>query len=267
MRAGDTLYRIARDARPEAVSLDQMLVALYRSNPQAFSGDNMNRLFAGAVLTVPDAAAAAGITAGEARQVIQAHSADMAAYRQRLAERAGLTGEGSATRASGRVEALVQDRRQPAVPSADQLKLSQATLAGKPSTEAVLSQQAEAQEAARREGEIQRNLEALKKLEGDPKSAAASDPASATGSAAPATAAAATEPEPGPAVSGSVTAQAPTPSETEGAAAPAPTAQDAAPVAPAGVEPEEAHSPMLAMYGLGLAEHSVPCCSRWAACG
>ncbi len=33
------------------VSLDQMLVALFRANPDAFMGDNMNRLKAGAVLT------------------------------------------------------------------------------------------------------------------------------------------------------------------------------------------------------------------------
>ncbi len=250
VRAGDTLYRIARDARPEAVSLDQMLVALYRSNPQAFSGDNMNRLFAGAVLTVPDAATAAGVTDAEARQVIQAHSTDMAAYRQRLAARAGLTGEGSATRASGRVEALVQDRRQPAAPSPDQLKLSQATLSSTPSAEAALSRQAEAQEASRRETEIQRNLEALKQLDGDAKTAAPSDPSSAVAGASPAIGVATTEPEAGPALPGITTAQAPTPDDADGAAATAPVAQDAAPVVPAGGESEEAHSPMLAMYGL-----------------
>ena len=250
MRAGDTLYRIARDARPEAVSLDQMLVALYRSNPQAFSGDNMNRLLAGAVLTVPDAAAAAGITAGEARQVIQAHSADMAAYRQRLAERAGLTGEGNATRASGRVEALVQDRRQPATPSADQLRLSQATLAGTPSTEAALSRQAETQEAARRESEIQRNLQALKQLEGETKTASAPDASSGMGGAAPAVGVASAEPGSGPALSGVPTAQAPVPTEADGAAASAPVAQASAPAEPPAVDAVEAHSPMLAMYGL-----------------
>jgi pilus assembly protein FimV len=40
------------------VSLDQMLVSLFRGNPQAFTGDNMNRLKAGAVLTCPADAAA-----------------------------------------------------------------------------------------------------------------------------------------------------------------------------------------------------------------
>ncbi len=250
VRAGDTLYRIARDARPEAVSLDQMLVALYRSNAQAFRGDNMNRLFAGAVLTVPDAATAAGIDAVEARQVIQAHSADMAAYRQLLAERAGLTGEGSATRASGRVEALVKDSRQPATPSPDQLRLSQATLSGTPSTEVALSRQAETQEAARRESEIQRNLQALKQLEGDTKTASAPDASSGVAGAAPAVGAATTEPGSGPALSGIPTAQAITSPATESAAASAPADQASAPAEPSVVAAEDAHSPMLAMYGL-----------------
>jgi pilus assembly protein FimV len=53
--SGETLLGVARQYKPEGVSLDQMLVALYRTNPQAFIGANMNRLKAGAVLTVPSA--------------------------------------------------------------------------------------------------------------------------------------------------------------------------------------------------------------------
>jgi pilus assembly protein FimV len=255
VRAGDTLYRIARDARPEAVSLDQMLVALYRSNPQAFNGDNINRLFAGAVLAVPDAAVASAITEGEARQVIQAHSADMAAYRQRLAARADLTGQSSATRASGRVEALVQDRKQPAAPKPDQLKLSQATVAGKPSAEAALSQQAQAQEAARRESELQRNLDSLKRLDNETKTA--STPA---GSAVPAgsgvaVAGAAGSEEGGamPGVAGStpINSDAPPPSplSQEAESSPPTTAADA-PASAVAADADESPSPMLAMYGL-----------------
>jgi len=255
VKAGDTLYRIARDARPEAVSLDQMLVALYRSNPRAFSGDNMNRLFAGAVLTVPDAAAVAGITPGEARQVIQAHSADMTAYRQRLAARAGLMGEDSATRASGRVEALVQDRTRPASASPDQLKLSQASVAGKPAPEAALSQQAAAQEAGRREGELQRNIEALKQLEGDAKTA--SGPAGApttgdrpAGSVVAGTAGGESAGLPAVAAAQPALADAPAQPGAEAATPSSPAAADATAPAPAGADTEDAHSPMLAMYGL-----------------
>ena len=252
VRAGDTLYRIARDARPQTVSLDQMLVALYRSNPRAFSGDNMNRLLAGAVLSVPDAAAATAITAGEARQVIQAHSADMAEYRQRLAALAGPTGEGSATRATGRVETLVQDRKQPAAPAPDQLKLSQASVGSKPAAEAVVSQQAEAQDATRRQAELQRNIDAMKQIEGAGSAGTAVD--TAAGGASSAGSSAAASPSDGTSVLPEIAGS---PPGSPGSAAEAPCAGPATPepaqaleVAATPGEPEDAHSPMLAMYGL-----------------
>ncbi|KPF99437.1 hypothetical protein IP87_05805, partial [beta proteobacterium AAP121] len=52
VRPGDSLSRIASRTQRPGVSLDQMLVSLFRGNPQAFSGDNMNRLKSGAVLSV-----------------------------------------------------------------------------------------------------------------------------------------------------------------------------------------------------------------------
>ena len=55
MRPGDTLYRVAGRNPAPGVSLDQMLVGLYRANPDAFIDSNVNRLRAGAVLTVPAA--------------------------------------------------------------------------------------------------------------------------------------------------------------------------------------------------------------------
>ena len=41
--------------KPENVSLEQMLVALFRSNEIAFDGKNMNRLRSGQIITVPQA--------------------------------------------------------------------------------------------------------------------------------------------------------------------------------------------------------------------
>ncbi|MFX4729020.1 FimV/HubP family polar landmark protein, partial [Acinetobacter baumannii] len=57
-RRGDTLRRIATENAPSGVSLDQMLVALVRANPDAFDGGNMNRLRAGRILSIPDQSAA-----------------------------------------------------------------------------------------------------------------------------------------------------------------------------------------------------------------
>ena len=50
---GETLSKIARETRPEGVSLDQMLVGLFRANEDAFERGNMNRLRAGKILSIP----------------------------------------------------------------------------------------------------------------------------------------------------------------------------------------------------------------------
>ena len=51
---GDTLWVIADRFKPEGVTVNQMMVALYRDNPDAFGG-NINLLRAGASLRLPDA--------------------------------------------------------------------------------------------------------------------------------------------------------------------------------------------------------------------
>ena len=118
VRSGDTLSRIAARALQPGISLDQMVVGLYRANPDAFQGNNMNRLKSGVVLQVPSADKAAAVTPQEARRVIVAQSADFAAYRQRLA--GGVTetvAPQSQRQAQGKVETEVQDRKQAAAPS------------------------------------------------------------------------------------------------------------------------------------------------------
>ena len=52
--AGDTLWSIAQRSRPdESVTINQMMMALLRANPEAFVGNNINRLKKGAVLRIP----------------------------------------------------------------------------------------------------------------------------------------------------------------------------------------------------------------------
>ena len=58
VKAGDTAGKIAAAHKPADVSLDQMLVALLLSNPDAFVGGNVNRMRAGAVLDLPSSAEA-----------------------------------------------------------------------------------------------------------------------------------------------------------------------------------------------------------------
>ncbi len=51
---GDTLWRIATAARPDtSVTVQQMVMALFRANPEAFFAPNINSLNAGAKLRIP----------------------------------------------------------------------------------------------------------------------------------------------------------------------------------------------------------------------
>jgi pilus assembly protein FimV len=86
VRLGDTLGKIALANKTADVSLDQMLVALLRANPNAFIKGNMNMVRAGADLAVPGAADVEGVDAGEAHRVVIAQSNDFNEYRSRLAQ-------------------------------------------------------------------------------------------------------------------------------------------------------------------------------------
>ena len=194
VRRGDSLSGVAARTQRQGVSLDQMLVSLFRGNPEAFVGDNMNRLKAGAVLNVPAADAAKKITAAEAREVIQAQSADFSAYRQRLASGAVVAAEQPASRvASGTVQTKVDDRKQAANTAPDKLKLSQGAIKAS-APEAKLSKESERKDAAARLAELSRNVDDLKRLQQG--TAAASAPAKTTAGAAPPAPAVAIAPAP-----------------------------------------------------------------------
>ena len=161
---GDTLYRVATKTQVPGVSLDQMLVGLYRSNPDAFVNSNMNRLKSGVVLQVPAAETLTAVSTPQARQVIQAQSADFGAYRQRLAAAVPtLKPEESPQQAKGRVQAAVEDRKAVAA-TPDKLTLSKAASASASANEARASKETEKKDAAARVAELQRNVEELKKL-------------------------------------------------------------------------------------------------------
>ena len=61
---------IAQPSRRAGVTVDQMIVAIFRANPDAFIRNNLNRVRAGSVLTIPSAEEAMTITLDEARRVI-----------------------------------------------------------------------------------------------------------------------------------------------------------------------------------------------------
>jgi pilus assembly protein FimV len=129
VKKGESLSGIASALKPEGVSLEQMLVALFQSNKQAFAGNNMNRLKAGQILRVPDGSQVEELKTNEAAKQVRAHSADWHAYRQKLAAAVAETRpaqEDAARQAvSGKITTAVEDKATPAKESAtDVLKLS-----------------------------------------------------------------------------------------------------------------------------------------------
>ncbi|MFZ5548905.1 MAG: FimV/HubP family polar landmark protein [Pseudomonadota bacterium] len=234
VRSGDTLSSIASSNLRGGVSLDQMLVSLYRGNPQAFIDNNMNRLRSGVVLDLPDAQAAQEVSTEEARKVIRAHSADFASFRQRLAGAVPtVKGSEPERQATGQVQAAVKDRKaDTAATSPDKLTLSQGS-ARAGATEAKVSKEAEKKAAETRVAELSRNVQDLAKLQ-----QAASAARQPTPAPAPATAAAK------PGLIGVPAAPAPAPAAKPVAPPPAPPVP--APTPAVASKPAPAPAPVVA---------------------
>jgi pilus assembly protein FimV len=163
VQAGDTAGKIAAANKPPSVSLDQMLVAMLRSNPDAFVGGNVNRLRAGAVLDVPVGESAGLVPSDEASQTIVAQSRDFNEFRRRLAEGLPTTRIAPADRqSSGKVQARVEEKK-PSAAAPDKLTLSKGAVQGKGAAEEIARDRA-AKDAAARVAELNKNISDLNKL-------------------------------------------------------------------------------------------------------
>jgi pilus assembly protein FimV len=125
VQRGDTLSKIAQEYKPENVSLEQMLVALFRNNESAFDNRNMNRLRTGQIITIPQADQLASVPQTDAVKVVRVQAADWRAYRDRVAATAPST-DATPTRqsAGGKIGTAVEDQASPAQPGKDQLRVS-----------------------------------------------------------------------------------------------------------------------------------------------
>lgn len=272
VQRGDSLYDIASTAAQgqEAVSLDQMLLALYRNNPNAFIGGNINRLRTGSVLKVPSQAEAQKVSPRAARREVVAQTSGFAGYRNRLATAAeanAATDTDSARQQSGSVSARVQDQATPAASGRDELRLSKADRTGKAGAaardEELVAKERALKEMESRVAQLEKNLSDMQRLvelknaelakaanaakpaasAAAPAVAAANAPALAAAASSPAPAAAAASAEGGSTVPASstvaasapaaVAASSPVAAASEAAAASAPVAAASTPaVAP-----------------------------------
>ena len=233
VKPGETAGRIAAEHKPADVTLEQMLVALLRANPQAFIRNNINLVRAGAVIDLPDTAGAAAVDPQEARRIVAAQTRDFNEYRRRLAAAAPAQEAPPASRtATGAVQAAVAEDK-PQASAQDKLTL---TKPGAPApAEAQIAEARQRGETEQRVAELNRNLQELEQLR-----QAASAPASAP-TTAPATGAAPAAPASdgaGPQVPASPPAPPAPPAEPPAPPAPAAPPPPAPVPAPAPTPPE-----------------------------
>ena len=196
VKAGDTATRIASSNKTADVSLDQMLVAMLRANPDAFVSGNVNRLRKGVVLSLPGASDALSTSQPEAHQIIVAQSRDFNEYRRRLAEGAPEQKDAADRKSAGGVQAQVEARK-PAAATPDKLTLSKGGVQSKGADR--LAQDRNAQDAKKREEELKRNVDELAKLNSAAQPAPTTK-ATAGASPAPAVSTPAPAPVAGPAI-------------------------------------------------------------------
>ncbi|MDB5915104.1 MAG: hypothetical protein JWP22_3779, partial [Ramlibacter sp.] len=166
VHSGDTAGKLAGANKPASVSLDQMLVAMLRANPEAFVDGNINRLKSGAVLDMPSADAAGSVPPEEARQTLVVQSRDFNEFRRRLAEGVPSTGAPGANRqASGRVQGTVEDRK-PSAAAPDKLTLSKGAVQGSKAGTDQIARERATRDAASRVAELNKNITDLNRLTG-----------------------------------------------------------------------------------------------------
>ncbi|MGH8616622.1 MAG: FimV/HubP family polar landmark protein, partial [Burkholderiales bacterium] len=256
VQKGDTLFKIAGATKPEGATLEQMLTALYRSNPDAFQG-NMNRLKTGKILKVPDAATATAMPQPEALKEVRVQTADWNAYRKKLAEAPADATPGDTKPAAGKITAATPDKAAKEPPK-DVVRLSKGeapAAAGKPAKPMssrerlrMLEEETTAKEKALAEAndriaQLEKNIGDMQKLlqlkgqpvppAAKPDAAKAAPPLAVTKAEPPKPEAKAVPPEPAKPAPADTKAAVTPPPVPDTKAAPPPDAKAVAPVPPA----------------------------------
>jgi len=257
VKKGDSLAAIANRVKPAGVALDQMLVALYRANPDAFIDKNMNRLRAGQVLTVPDAQAAHSVAPAEAHGIVVAQTRDFNEYRSRLAAQAAASTAKPAAEArqsaAGRITSTVEEPAGAGAEAQDRLKLSRANAtgnagaaagAGATGTEELVAKDKALNDANARIRELEKNLADLQKLLEIKNKGLAGQQQQASGAEAAAASSAAAKPEASADAKPEVKPETAADAKPEAAAAPDGAAAKAEAAKPeAGAAPAESPKP------------------------
>ena len=168
VQKGDTLAQIAQANLAGGVTLNQMLVAIYRANQDAFLRENVNWVRAGAILNMPSAEAVGTVDSAEANRIVRANMQEFRDYRSRLAASPAVVES-----AAGQPETTGQIEPKPEAPKPaapqDQVRLSKvdpqkpAGAAAARGDDAVARERA-LKEAQSRIGDLEKNVADLQKL-------------------------------------------------------------------------------------------------------
>jgi len=91
VKKGDTLWRVADKARGsnQDMTIEQVMLAIYRTNKDAFFGNNVNNLKAGKILKMPEREEVDSVPAPQARHEFRAQYDAWQEYKLKLAAAAG----------------------------------------------------------------------------------------------------------------------------------------------------------------------------------
>src|SRR6266542_3876894 len=166
VKRGDTLSKIATQYKSDAVTLEQMLVAMFNSNQAAFDGKNMNRLRSGAIMAIPSADEAASTTPGEATKVVRVQAGDWRTYRDRVAAAAPSAESAAGRAAGGRIGTAVEEKTPAAPAGRDQLRVSREAGQGKSAAgaaEEAVARDKSLKEAQQRIADLEKTLKDLQR--------------------------------------------------------------------------------------------------------
>ncbi len=165
VRSGDTLSGIAGRNMQPGVSIEQMMIAIQRSNPDAFIGGNINRLRAGAALNLPSGGDAQAIAQNAAVNEVRVQAASWRGYVARVSDNVpSVASDAPSARASGRVSGAVADTGS-GVSNSDKLKLSQGerNKQQQPSTESKVASAKALKEEQSRAAQLEKTKQDLEK--------------------------------------------------------------------------------------------------------
>jgi pilus assembly protein FimV len=169
VKKGDTLGAIARANLQPGVTLNQMLIAIFRANEEAFIRGNVNLVRTGKILNIPSADAIGSVDREEANRLVKEQREQFIEYRSRLAAVPAPVEGGAQREAAGPIEPKPQ-ATPPAAPS-DQVRLSKSE-PGKPAApgsraareDDAAARERALQEAQSRTSDLEKNVADLQKL-------------------------------------------------------------------------------------------------------